>query len=813
MTETIILDGALGTMLQKHGLKPGENTVLFGFNNREILKNIHKGYVDAGSHIIFCNSFSINPLKIKEMNMPLDEAVKTCLEIAREATMEATKPVRIAFDMSTLGQLIEPMGSLTFEEAYEAYKETAMSAEKHGADLIIVETMTDLYELKAAVLAIKENTSLPVYVSMSFEENGRTFTGVSLETMVATLEGLKVDAIGINCSLGPIEIYPLAEQLSKLTDLPILVKPNAGLPDPATGKYNIDIDQFASSLASYRNLGVSMVGGCCGTEAEHISKLVANLKELEKEAFNKPSITPRSIICSGTKAVELDRVCVVGERLNPTGKKRLQKAFLEEDWDYILKQAIEQVEAGADILDVNVGVPGLDQEKVLPKVIKKIQSVTDTPLQIDSSNPKAIEAALRVYNGKAIVNSVNGEDKNLEEILPIVYKYGAAVIGLTLDEEGIPKTAEKRIEIAKKILSKALSYGIKKEDVYIDCLTLTASAEQAQADETLKAVKIVTHELGLKTTLGVSNISFGLPNRNIVNRTFLTLAMEAGLTLPIIDPNSDDMMSSIYAFNLLKNKDTNSASYINRYSEERSTEVKASTDNALTVKTTGSMPSSNDTVPLNDSRNSPQVTITASIENGLKESVSASTKELLKSESPLEIINNYLIPALDKVGKEFEKGTIYLPQLIYSAVAAQGGFDIIKEHLAITGESQVSKGTVAIATVKGDIHDIGKNIVKVIMENYGFNIIDLGKDVPPETVVEAVKEHNLQLVGLSALMTTTLESMEETITAIKAVSPNCKVMVGGAVLTEEYSIKIGADFYCKDALASVEAGNIIFNSK
>ncbi len=805
MSKTIILDGALGTQLQKHGLQPGENTVLFGFENREILKNIHKSYVDAGSDIILCNSFSINPLKIKELNMPLDAAVKNCIEIAREATMGAQKKVKVAFDMSTLGQLIEPMGTLTFEDAYEAYRETAISAEKHKADLIIVETMTDLYELKAAVLAIKENTSLPVYVSMTFEKNGRTFTGVSLETMVATLEGLQVDAIGINCSLGPVEIYPLAERLSLLTDLPILIKPNAGLPDPATGEYNIDIDEFASSLATYRNLGISMVGGCCGTEATHISKLVSRVEDLEKEEYLKPAVISNSIVCSGTKTVDLSRVCVVGERLNPTGKKRLQQALLDEDWDYVLTQAIEQIDAGADILDVNVGVPGLNQVEVLPKVIKKIQSITDTPLQIDSSNPKAIEAALRVYNGKAIVNSVNGEEKSLEEILPIVKKYGAAVIGLTLDEDGIPKTAEKRVEIAEKILSRALSYGIKKEDVYVDCLTLTASAEQAQAVETLKAVEIVTKKLGLKTTLGVSNISFGLPNRQIVNRTFLTLAMEAGLTLPIIDPNSDDMMSSIYAFNLLKNNDANSSKYIDMYSDERTTNV--ASNESLEINQPGNEISPMKGVKLNDTNYSESANIGISIEKGLKESVSINTKELLKTESPLAIINNHLIPALDKVGKGFEKGTIYLPQMIQSAVAAQGGFDVIKDYLANTGESQVSKGKVALATVKGDIHDIGKNIVKVIMENYGFDIIDLGKDVPIERVVETVKKHDLKLVGLSALMTTTLESMEATITEIKAISPNCKVMVGGAVLTEEYSKKIGADFYCKDALASVEAGN------
>ena len=894
MSKTVFLDGGLGTMLQKNGMTADINPVIFGFENREVLKSIHRDYIEAGSDIFFCNSFSINRHKFQRSDITLEDAVKKSLEIAKEARNEASydksRKVQIAFDMSTLGELIEPMGSMTFEEAYDAYREIAIYAEKYGADLIIVETMTDLYELKAAVLAIKENTNLTVFTSMTFEKNGRTFTGVSLETMVATLEGLGVEAVGINCSLGPKEIYPMAERLVSLTDLPVLVKPNAGLPDPETGKYNIEADDFAEILSSYHKLGVAMLGGCCGTEPIHIKKLVEKVRELENyenirskdtencadnalacgndqiskneysiDSAKRCALQKRSLICSATKLVDIDGVRVVGERLNPTGKPKLKQALLDRNWDYILTQAIEQVDAGAEILDVNIGVPGLNQEEFFPLIIKKLQSVTDIPLQIDSSNPRAIEAALRVYNGKAIVNSVNGEEKNMGEILPIIKKYGAAVIGLTLDENGIPKTAEERVDIAKKILEKALSYGIKKEDIYIDCLTLTASVEQLQALETLKALHIVHDELGLKTTLGVSNISFGLPSREIINRTFLTMAMNMGLNLPIINPNNEDMISTVHAFKVLNNIDNNSEGYIEYIKNKEAVELKKTvrTDNLniqntkeqkvqeqqVNSKNTNAKNIDSENLDLhvvgnklsrdedngknkecNEEKNIEQSKvknvsnicesdILYAIENGLKESVSEQVESLLKTLEALEIVNNYLIPALDIVGENYENGSIYLPQMLQSAVAVQSGFDVIKAELERKGEKKISLGKIALATVRGDIHDIGKNIVKVIMENYGFEIIDLGKDVPIDTVTKAVVDNNLKLVGLSALMTTTLGSMEKTISAIKAISPDCKVMVGGAVLTEDYAYKIGADYYCKDAPASVAAGRSVFEVK
>ncbi len=798
MRKTVFLDGALGTMLQRNGMKPDDNPVTFGINNREILKSIHKAYIEAGSDIFFCNSFSINQKKLSKESISLEKAISETLKIAIEAREEAlvqknnlyndNRKVQIAFDMTTLGELLEPMGTLTFEKAYSLYAELAILAEKHGADLFVVETMTDLYELKAAVLAIKENTSLPVFTSMTFEQNGRTFAGVNLECMVATLEGLGVDAVGINCSLGPIEIYPLAKKLSKLTNLPIMVKPNAGLPNPATGKYDIDIDEFVESVASYTRLGIAMLGGCCGTEPEHIKKLVEKTKTIEyTNGFHENSplspLSPRkSVVCSGTMDVEINGISVVGERLNPTGKKRLQQAILNEDWDYILRQAVEQVEAGAEILDVNIGVPGLDQEKFFPVLIKKLQSIIDIPLQIDSSNPQAIEAALRVYNGKAIVNSVTGEESNMNEILPIVKKYGAAIIGLTLDEKGIPSSADDRIKIAKRIMDKSISYGINIEDIYIDCLALTASAEQSQATETLKALSHIKNNLSLKTVLGVSNISFGLPSRSIINRTFLTMAMNSGLDLAIIDPKSEDMMSSIYAYKVLNNTDISAEKYIHKYSNTTNENSKTSNiDFSLSV----------------------------AIEKGLKDSVIENVKNLLTTTNYLEIINSHLIPALNSIGKDFEDGKIYLPQLLQSASAAQGGFDVIKDHLANNDKPFISYGKIALATVKGDIHDIGKNIAKTILENFGYEIIDLGRDVPIENIINAIRKHNLKLVGLSALMTTTLESMELTIKEIKKLFPDCKVIVGGAVLTESYAYKIGADFYCKDALSSVEIAKSI----
>lgn len=815
-----ILDGGMGTMLQKAGMSSEETTTQFGLKHPDIWKSIYAQYIEAGADIIYAGTFSVNRFKQDELDMPLEEAVRIIMGIADDARNEAAaltgRDIKVALDIGPLGELLEPMGTLTFEEAYDAFAELVNIAKDCGADLAVIETMTDLYEVKAAVLAVKENSDLPVIASMTFEDNERTFTGVSIEAMAMTLEGLGVDAMGMNCSLGPVEILPMMRKLRRLTSIPVFAKPNAGLPDPSTGEYDITCDKFIEVMKEYMDGGINMVGGCCGTTPEYIAGLAAYRDSMAKKpeaAAVKPEKRQLKV-CSSTDVVTVDHVTVIGERINPTGKKRLKQALLEEDFDYILTQAIEQIDAGAEILDVNVGVPSLDDVAMLPRVVKKLQSITGLPLQIDSSNSKAIEAALRVYNGKAIVNSVNGEQEVMDNIFPIVKKYGAAVIGLTLDGDGIPNTAEGRFAIAERILKGAEKYGIPKEDVIIDCLTLTASAQQKEVNETLRAVRMVKERLGLKTALGVSNISFGLPVRIIVNRTFLAMAMECGLDLPIINPNDEDMMSAIFAFNVLKNVDENAVKYIERYGNAQMMTSKVSLQGG--GHTGGGLSDGGATG--GSGRNAgaagagPDETadIFHCIEKGMKADTVAAVTRLLESHSEMELVNDFLIPALDNVGKGFEKGTIFLPQMLQAATAAQAGFDVIKTRLAESDKDSVSLGEVVIATVKGDIHDIGKNIVKVIMENYGYKMIDLGRDVPAEKIVETVVDKDIKLVGLSALMTTTLKSMEETIAAVKAAAPECKVMVGGAVLTEDYAEKIGADYYCKDAMKSVEAAQEVF---
>lgn len=793
-----ILDGGMGTMLQEAGMSPDESSAEFGVRNPHILTEIHNKYVDAGSDIIYASTFSINGRRLDKLNMSLQEAVNIVLDAAAAAKERAMKlygrEVKVALDIGPVGQLLEPMGTLPFEEALEIFAEL-VRAGRDKADIIAIETMTDLYEVKAAVLAAKENSDLPVMVSMSFEANGRTFTGTSLEAMALTLEGLGVDAMGINCSLGPDEIFPMIMKLKTLTSVPVFAKPNAGLPDPSTGAYAMDADDFAKKMSGFFREGVGILGGCCGTTPEFI-------EGISKEAGlyeTSPQERDRTLsLCSGSNVVKVDHVTVIGERINPTGKKRLKQALIDEDYDYILSQAMEQIDAGAEILDVNVGVPKLDDVKMLPRVVKKLQSITDLPLQIDSGNPEAIEAALRVYNGKAIVNSVNGEEAVMDRILPSVKKYGAAVVGLTLDEKGIPDTAEERFAIAERILTKCLEYGIPRENVIIDCLTLTVSAQQKEVVETLKALRMVKERLGLKTCLGVSNISFGLPARAIINRTFLTMAMECGLDLPIINPNNEDMMASIAAFHVLHNIDRNSVDFIEKYG------------NVDVISSISSKKENNST---DSTKNNGNHDVFYSIEKGMGSETVSLVKALLETEDEMTVVNKYLIPALDRVGQGFEKGTIFLPQMLQAAQAAQAGFDIIKERLANKDQKQVSQGPIIIATVKGDIHDIGKNIVKVIMENYGFEMIDLGKDVSPELIVETVLARDARMVGLSALMTTTLKSMEETIVKVKEAKPDCRIFVGGAVLTADYAEKIGADYYCKDALKSVEAAQEVFNEQ
>ncbi len=779
--EFIILDGATGTLLQKSGLKLGELPEILNFTNEDLIRNVHHKYLKAGSNIICANTFGANKHKLQNSPFSVTEVIEKGILLAK--TEAKAYNASVALDIGPIGELLEPSGVLSFENAYEIFKEMMVIGEKSGADLILIETMTDLYEVKAAVLAAKENTSLPVFVTMTFEQNGRTFQGVGIENMAITLEGLGVDAIGINCSLGPKEILPLMKELSKNTRLPLIAKPNAGLPNPQTGEYDIDSDEFAEIMSEYAKIGVTFLGGCCGTDDIFIEKLK---EKVQKVTPIKRQFTPKTRVCSGTKVVTVDSVKVIGERINPTGKKRFQLALKENDMNYILKQASEQIDAGADILDVNVGVPGLDEVTLMSQVVKQIQSISSIPLQIDASKFETLESGLRAYNGKPILNSVNGEEANLHKILPLAKKYGALVVGLTIDEDGIPKTAEKRIEIAKKILNTALFYGINKEDILIDCLTLTVSAEQSQCFETLNAMKFIRGELGLNLVLGVSNISFGIPNRELINQTFLTLAMNYGLTLPIINPNIKPLMDTISAYNVLSSIDIDSVNFIERFSN-LSEEIK----------------------PKNNSK----LTIEDAISKGLNDDVFTITKELLQTKTPLEIVNNILIPTLDVIGQNFEKGDIFLPQLIRSANASCVAFEVIKTELANNNEQQILKEKIILATVKGDVHDIGKNIVKVILENYGYQIIDLGKDVPFEKIIDAAIKNDVKLIGLSALMTTTVESMRETIIEVKKTIKDVQIMVGGAVLTEEYAKKIGADFYAKDAKQSADIAKGVFNER
>lgn len=771
----VFLDGGMGTMLQSKGID-SHIPELLNITNPEDIINIHSLYTDAGADIIYANTFGANALKLNNSGYTVDEVVRAGISNAKKAS--AGKSL-VALDIGPLGQLLEPAGTLEFEKAYNLYKEIIITGK--DADLIAIETMTDLYEVKAALLAAKENSDKPVLVTMTFEENMRTFTGVSPECMIAVLEGLGADAIGVNCSLGPDELYPVLEKICRLTTLPVIAKPNAGLPDPVTNKFNVNPEQFAESALKLAKAGVKIFGGCCGTTPEHIKTVINTLADVE---YIPQDITKKSVVCSAVNCVQINQPRVIGERINPTGKKRFKQALIEHDIDYILSQALEQVHAGADILDINVGLPDIDEKEMMVTSVKAVQSVCDTPLQLDSTIPAVLEAGLRVYNGKPIVNSVNGEDESLDSILPLVKKYGASVVGLTLDKNGIPKTAEGRFAIAEKILARAIEYGIPKEDVFIDCLTLTASAEQEGVMETINALHRVKTELGLKTVLGVSNISFGLPNRETITRTFLTMALQQGLDLPIINPNIDSIIGAVRAYKLLAGIDKDSKEFISVYANQTAPK------------------------PVTSEKSAPDLIY--SVENGLKSDALKAVKVLLDTVEPMDIINNYLIPALDSAGAKFEKGIVFLPQLILTAGSAQACFEVIKEKLADSGKESVSKGKVVLATVKGDIHDIGKNIVKVLLESYGFTVIDLGKDVDPEIVVKSAIENQVKLVGLSALMTTTLGAMAETVALLNKKYPECRTVVGGAVLTASYAEQIHADFYAKDAKQTVDIAGEIY---
>lgn len=773
----LIFDGAMGTMLQSSGLKLGELPEILNITDSKIIIEIHKAYIEAGANVITTNTFGANEIKLKNSNFSVEKIIHSAVENAKIATKN--KQAYIALDIGPIGELLEPMGTLTFDEAYSIFKRQIIQGVKSGVDLILIETMTDLYEAKAAVLAAKENSDLPVFCTMSFESDKRTFTGCNATSMVMVLEGLGVDALGVNCSLGPKEIEPIIDEILNISKVPVMVQPNAGLPNIIKGDtiFNILPEEFAVYGAKFKEKGVKVIGGCCGTTDRHIESLVKALKKVE---IKDKKYSPLSGVCTPTKAVIIDQVKVIGERINPTGKKLFKEALRNGDIDYILREAIAQVDAGAHILDVNVGLPEINEEEIMVKVIKEIQSILDVPLQIDSTNAKAIEMGLRYYNGKAIVNSVNGENKVLENILPIVKKYGAAVVGLTLDDRGIPSSGEERFRIAEKIVKTAESYGIDKKDIYIDCLTLTAAAQQEDVKETLKALSLVKEKLNVKTVLGVSNVSFGLPNREILNKTFLAASLFAGLDLPIINPLNKDIMDIIVASKVLWNEDKGAKEYL-KYNENISKEQ----------------------ISIKKDVNNIQDDLFKIILNGIKEEAQIATVKLLENKQPLEIVNEYIIPALDIVGEKYENGHIFLPQLIQSAETVKESFKVIKDKLRKGTDAEISKGKIVLATVKGDIHDIGKNIVKVLLENYNYEIIDLGKDVSKEKIVEAVIRNNVKLIGLSALMTTTVKNMEETIFELKRTKPDCVVMVGGAVLNEEYANMIKADFYAKDAKESV----------
>ncbi len=765
----LYFDGGTGTVLQALGLPSGVAPELWNLSKPESICALHKAYIDAGSNIITTNTFGVNAEKYENY----DEIIIAALNCAKKAAF-GKDDVFVAFDLGPTGQLLKPLGGLDFEDAVELFAKNVRLAQKHGADLIIIETMNDSYETKAAVLAAKENSDLPVFVTNVFDENGKTMTGSDPVSIIAMLEGLDVDAIGMNCSLGPDKMINNLKQYIKYSSLPIIVNPNAGLPINNNGKteYSIDAEEFSDYMLEMAEMGANILGGCCGTTPEYITKTVEKTKNIP---YNLPEFKNGTLVSSYTHCVEIGKSPVlIGERINPTGKPKLKSALKENNMSYVLGEAVSQEDAGVHILDVNVGLPEIDEANMLRSAVFEIQTVTDLPLQLDSVNPKALEAAMRIYNGKPLVNSVNGEDEKLKEILPLVKKYGGTLIALTIDENGIPKTAQGRVKIVEKIAKAAAEYGIDKKDIVVDPLALTVSSDTQNALVTLETVKCIK-KLGFSTSLGVSNISFGLPVREKINSTFFALALENGLDCAIMNPFSKAMVDVYYAYCVLHNLDAGCGKYID-YANSQNT-VKAEVDNQS------------------------EITLKYIIEKGMKGNVVECVKELLRVKAPLDIINEEIIPALDKVGMDFECGTAFLPQLLMSAEASSAAFEIIKEKLP-KGEAS-SDRPVVLATVKGDIHDIGKNIVKVMLESYGFKVYDLGRDVAAEAVVDFAVKHNCKLVGLSALMTTTVPAMEETIKLLHEASADINVIVGGAVLNQEYADMINADFYASDAMATV----------
>ena len=782
--ELLFLDGGCGTLLQERGLKPGELPELWSIEHIEEMIDIHSQYFMAGSDIVLANTFGANRQKFESDEYELEDIVTAAIINVKEGAYMGVhdgREVYAALDLGPTGKLLKPMGTLSFEEAYETYKEVVVYGAEAGADLIYIETMSDTYELKAAVLAAKENCELPVFATVTFDEKGKLLTGADIPSVVALLEGLGVDALGVNCGLGPKQMVPILDEIMKYASVPVIMKPNAGLPKQKDGEvyYDVEPEEFASYMEELVKHGASLVGGCCGTTPEYIAAVANRLKSSDVFYTRElPEKEERTIVSAYGKAVEIgDKPVIIGERINPTGKKRFKQALKENDIDYILKEAISQQDAGAHILDVNVGLPDIDEPVMMKNAVTEIQSVTSMPLQIDTVNEKALEAAMRIYNGKPMINSVNGKQESMDTVFPLVKKYGGVVVGLTLDEDGIPGDADGRVRIAGKIIDEAAKYGIKKQDIVIDVLAMTISSDPNGAKVTLDALKKVRETYGVRTVLGVSNISFGLPNRTIINSNFYTMAMQNGLSAGIINPMSEDMMKSYYSYCALMGYDENFKQYIDTYGVKKEEVVKE--------------------------KKNDEMTLYHAIEKGLREEAHHIARELIKTVEPLTIINEQMVPALDSVGKGYEEGEIFLPQLLMSAEAAKIAFAVLKENMTDDNNADTKKEKIILATVEGDIHDIGKNIVKVLLENYGFEVIDLGKDVPSEVIAEAAVREDVNLVGLSALMTTTVGGMEETIKVLRNIKPGCKIMVGGAVLTQEYADMIGADFYGKDAMQAV----------
>ena len=853
----LFFDGGMGSLLQANGLKPGELPETWNMTHPELLQSIHREYLEAGCDVVTTNTFGANGLKFpgKSCDYGVTEIVTAAVSHAKAAVNDQGRGY-VALDLGPTGKLLKPLGDLGFDQAYELYKEVVLAGVDAGADLILVETMSDGYEAKAAVLAAKENSSLPVFVTMIFDEKGKLLTGGDVHSAVALLEGLGVDALGVNCGLGPVQMKEIVRELAKTASVPIVVNPNAGLPHSEGGRtvYDINADEFAAEMEELISLGACAVGGCCGTTPEHIKKTVERCRKYLQKLPDKKT---ECVISSYAHAVVIgEEPVIIGERINPTGKSKFKQALLDHNLEYILREAVTQQEHGAHVLDVNVGLPGIDEAAMMEDVVKEVQSIVDLPLQIDTSDLKAMERAMRIYNGKPLINSVNGKEESMNAVFPLVKKYGGVVVALALDEEGIPETAEGRIAIAKKIYGRAAEYGIEKKDILIDALCLTVSSDSRGALTTLETVRRVKEELGGKTILGVSNISFGLPQRENINASFFTMALLNGLDAAIINPNSEAMMRTYFSFRALADMDPQCGDYIRVYGGQAaaakvssagpgassaapgaspaapgassaaprasSSAPGASSAGASSGSSSGLLPdgispagswsaASNATSSLRETgRTAYDMTVRDYVIRGLKDGAREAVAALLETKDALAVVNEEMIPALDVVGKGFERGTIFLPQLLMSAEAAKAAFEVIKDRLALSGETEQKKGKIILATVKGDIHDIGKNIVKVLLENYSYDVIDLGKDVPPELIVENAVKEQVQLVGLSALMTTTVPGMEETIRQLREKAPWAKVMVGGAVLTEEYARTIGADCYCKDAMASVNYAESLF---